>query len=392
MDARPNLRSAGLLSGAFLALAALAAPAAAQDVDTRWLPWLGCWEAVGEAADGAEGSLLCVRPSGAGVEVVGVIDGEVTGTETLMADGARHDLSLEGCSGWTEARFSDDARRVYNRTEQRCEGETTRVSTGLIAMTSPYEWIEVESIDVGERNVAWVKRYRAADAETTAAAGFGDVLQGRGMAVESARMAASAPIGVADVIEASAEVHPEAVEAWIADTNDPLLVDSEGLLAMADAGVPERVIDVVVAVSYPERFAVDREAEPRDRREYGDYYGHRPRGWFGSSWYDRYYYGGYGYGYGAYGSPWGYGGGWSYGYRPSIVIVQPRNTESGGRVIAGRGYRRGGGSSAGVPSTIGRSGGSSSGGSVAPSGASSGSGSSSGGRKAKPRGGPPPSI
>lgn len=383
MTARPILRTTGLLSGALLAAAALVGPAQAQDADARWLPWLGCWEPVGAAAEGApaEDALLCVRQAGGGVEVVTLVDGEIAGRETLRADGTRHESDREGCRGWSQADFSYDARRVYVGSEHRCEGETTRRATGLIAMTSPHEWIEVESIEVGGRNVAWVRRYRAADAESTEAAGFGNVLAGRGMAVESARMAAASPIGVEDIIEASARVHAEAVEAWVADTNDPLDLDARTLLTMADAGVPERVIDVAVAVSYPEHFAVDRRAEPRDRAEYSDYYGHRPRGWFGyGSWYDRYSMNRYGYGYG---SPWGYGG-WSYGYRPSIVVVQPRaSTPSHGRVIAGKGYRRGGSGGSNPPASVGSSRGGS-GGSAAPSSGSSG------GRKAKPRGGPPP--
>ena len=91
----------------------------------------------------------------------------------------------------------------------------------------------------------------------------------------------------------------------------------------------------------------------------------------------------YGYGPGYYGGFGYYGGGYGYGYRPTVVIVDrvddtPRPR---GRVIAGRGYRNPGSSSAGgrVMRPSGPSGGSS----AAPSSTRSGSGSS--GRKAKPR-------
>ena len=47
----------------------------AQDVDGRWLPWLGCWEA---SDAGAEAPLLCIQP----------LEGEASGVELVTwADG-----------------------------------------------------------------------------------------------------------------------------------------------------------------------------------------------------------------------------------------------------------------------------------------------------------------
>ena len=159
-----------------------------------------------------------------------------------------------------------------------------------------------------------------------------------------------------------------------------------------------KVIDVVVAVSFPGRFAFGQsEAAPADgfedprvaRTIYADrcsyyndpfYYGSR----YGNRGYSRgcgygYGYGGYGYGYGGYG---GYGyGGYGGSYVPVVVNVDRAPRSTGGRVVAGRGYRG--------PRSIGSTGSSGSGGSwVGSSGGSRGSsGGSSGGRKAKRRGG-----
>ena len=50
---------AGILLAAAVLLVGMApSPGAAQDVDARWLPWFGCWEAVD---GGDEAPLLCVR-------------------------------------------------------------------------------------------------------------------------------------------------------------------------------------------------------------------------------------------------------------------------------------------------------------------------------------------
>ncbi|NIP57213.1 MAG: hypothetical protein GWM92_03570 [Gemmatimonadetes bacterium] len=400
-DAR-KIRATVLPSFAVAALLALApaAPAGAQAGTVgSWLPWAGCWEGLPPDAVGGEGvegevpeGMLCIRPAD-GVrtaELLTVVDGEIGYTRTLRADGRRQRVSRQGCEGWQTARFSEDGARVYLRTDLTCEGGVRRVASGIMAMVSPYEWIDVQAVEIGEGEAsAWVQRYGFADEEPVEAAGLEEIVEDRAMAVESARMVAARAPGIDDVIDASEHVHPQAVKSWIAEQSDPFRIDAEGLTAMADAGVPRDVIDVVVAVSYPDRFAVD--GEPREREEeydrryddrrYGSYGHPRSRVWLGFHFGYPYYYGPYRYR-SSFFHPYGFGY-YPY-YRPSVVIVRPR--DAGGRVLNGQGYRgprrRTTGGSSSSPSVI-RGGSSSGGGTISPAGPSSGG--SSTGRKAKRR-------
>lgn len=373
----------GMLGSALAAVAAallVAPPVSAQSsTDGRWLPWLGCWESTGETGDD---SLLCIRPAAdeTGVEITTLSDGVVKARETLAADGQARDRSREGCEGVETARFSDDAHRIYLTSDYTCEGGVQRSSTGLMAMVSPVQWIDVQTVDAGGRDVAWIQRYRLASAERAEEAGFGDVGAGRAMAIESGRVAAAAPAEVDDVVEASRHVSAAAVEAWITEQNDGFDLGAAELVRLADAGVDESVIDVMVAVSYPDHFMVDNGAErmAEDRDGASPWFGRR--GWYGGGWYyDPFYYSPY-YGYG-----YGYGYGWYGGYSPRVVIVQPREDVSrGGRMIRGRGYTRGrtgSSGSGGSPPSVSRPSGGTSGGTAAPS-----TGRPTG-RKAKPRGG-----
>jgi hypothetical protein len=229
--------------------------------------------------------------------------------------------------------------------------------------------------------------------------GVDDFTQDMGMALQTARMYSSRNIWLEDIVEASGKVDTKAVEAWIAERGERFSIDADALLRLADAGVPESIIDVVVAVSYPERFAISGDAgamedEPRslDRRPvrpiygYGVYsrgpfynYGYGPHSYYGFSTYSPYSYGTrYGYGYQGYYS--GY-------YVPTAVIVNRREPtpEFGGRVYNGRGYRAGGSGSGTRPSPV--AGGSSG----VDNRTGSGSGRSSTGRTAKRRGGGGPS-
>jgi uncharacterized membrane protein YgcG len=269
-----------------------------------------------------------------------------------------------------------------------------------MSLTAPTQWLDVRSMDVGGEQVAWVQEYRLVGPARMAEAGVEDATRDLGMAVRSARMSASRRIDLAQVREAAQKIDAKAVEAWIAARGDRFALDAKALIELADDGIQESIIDVVVAVSYPETFSIDANADARTRgrgslrgTRVGDgyTYGNSPRYAFGarSYFWDPFYYGSFGYSpfgvgfYGnSYGNSYGYGYGYGYGGGYYTPVVVDRIQPDRGTVVNGQGYRRSGGASSGGART---SGGSSSAG---PSrGSSGGSSSSGGGRTAKPRGG-----
>jgi hypothetical protein len=393
-----------ILAALAVAAGALLLPGgvSAHEGDARWLPWVGCWEPTSAEAGDA---LMCFRPDGEGVELLTVTGGEVTSSEALRADGLARERSAEGCSGSDVVAFSDDGRRIFMTSDQVCEGGVQRSASGIISMVSPTAWIDVKSVDVEGERLAMVQLYRLVEGEALEASGLAGLTAGREMAVRTARVAAASTPTAAQVVEASARVDELAVQAWLAEAADPFSLSAGLLERLADAGVPPTTIDVMVAVSYPDRFVLDREARlsaappargvdrGRDARDaYGMYRGSRsPFYWdpfFMSAYGYRYGYLGYG---GGYGAP-GYGyypyGGWL-GYRPTIVVVEPESSQRG-RVVNGQGYTRGrtgGASPSGVSYPTGRSGtvGAPSRGSTGSAGASTATPPPT--RKAKPRGG-----
>ncbi len=382
-------RTAGIGSALFVAAGMMLAAGplstvAAQEMDQRWLAWMGCWQPVrtSTSADAPE-SLLCFRPSAeeAGVEMIAVEDGEIAAREVVRADGLPHEAALEGCSGSRRAVFASRPGRVFMDVGQVCEGGVDRSSSGMFAMISSDAWIDAQVVTVGEEKLTWVTRYRLATQSEAEAVGLGEIAAGRSLAVRSLRLAASGRYSVDDIIEAQAHVDPEAVEAWIVEHEAPLSVDADRLVQLADAGVSEGVIDMMIARSYPERFAVSAGGGGGERSMlgYGGYYDPFYGG--GSRWGSPYY-GSlgyrYGYGYSPFGFGYGYPYGYGYGYGPTIIRAEPRN--NGGRVISGQGYSSGS-SRVGTRST-GSSRGTSSIGT-----SSSGSGGRSTGRTARRRGG-----
>lgn len=352
----------GATAGAMAVAAAallVPAPASAQASDVAaWLPFLGCWTDVEAPADAP---LTCVAPADGGAEVLTVTTDGIVERQLLQADGVERAFASGGCEGVQAAEVSADGRRIFTRSTLACDGGIERSTQGITTMVAPDEWVDIRALTVGGGSVSWVKRYRAATSRRLGAmdlpaadrAELERVTERQGMAIETARLAAVTAPTVESIIEAHQRTDAEAVRAWIVEQGAPIELSADALLRLADAGVSREIIDVAVAVSYPARFAVAREAErgpdATDRWDRRGYEWDRYR--YGSWYYDPFYYDpfygdrylydrlhsgygvGYSSGYGAYGRGW-YGG-------PGVIVVRTAQEDAArsGRFVKGEGYR-----------------------------------------------------
>jgi hypothetical protein len=284
-------------------------------------------------------------------------------------------------------------------------------------------------VTLGDNTGVRVLRHRVMGPTPIVPAEITAALEGTALSFRDAavRNTVARGIGTAEIAEASGQLKPQVVEAWLSESGQEFTVDAKRLLALAAAGVPDRIIDVLVALSYPTAFAIrPSEAapglltsdEPRGEGRGGGLgiadagalncapfsfslygwdacspfgysygmplgYSYSPFGFMSS----RYGFGAVDYlGYGGLGYS-GYAGGWYQASQPSVIVLSPAQH---GQVVNGRGYVEGGtGGSSAIPVNSGSSssGSSSSGGSSGGSSSSpsSGGGGDSGGRTAVPR-------
>lgn len=376
--------------------------AAAQDGQS-WRAWAGCWEAV----DAPGTPTLCVVPTAdpAVAELVSVQNGAVVERERIDASGQRVARVREGCSGWEQAEWSPDGRRLYTQSEYDCEGGLRRTSSGISSLLPGGEWLNVQGVEVSSNTGVRAIRYRSTQAPALVRDELAAAMVGRELAFESARVAATAPIALADVEDASRRADAAVVEAWLIESGQSFDMNAARLVQAAQAGVPGSVIDVMVALSYPRVFAIDGTSRAAERLPTETARAPRPgygvyNPWFGGYPYDFWMYPGFGlspYGFGGLGySRFGYGYRW-YPQRPIVVIRDPAREERQGRLVNNRGYTRPnsgsatssrGDSGTSSTATTSRSGGSSSSGTSGSASGSSGStssGSSGATRTAQPR-------
>jgi hypothetical protein len=387
------------LAFALTVLAAAASPSLAQTPDVRWNDWMGCWQLVADgnvarlppaedAAGGVTGPIrpggnrsarVCVSPSQGGAQLRTFVGGDPVLTQTIVADGVDHPVSDAGCTGTQRAQWSEDGRRLFTHAQVACEKQSARTVTGLALIAPDGDWVDVQAVTIGDTDSVRVRRYRPPQDRLA-----------KGVPAAAVRLQ------IDNIKEATKYVSPRAIEAALMETSARFPLSSRALVDLDKAGVDDRVIDLMVALSYPKSFAI-RPSGPDDRLtpfpplypdfvdasdDFNPFYG---------PFYSNYYYSPYFF------SPFAYSY-WRYypGLYAPVAVIVPGGGESGGggngsgrppergRAINGKGYtlvdRRGdvatpnGGADAGGTTST-RSGGSR--GTVSPRGYSGGESSSS---------------
>lgn len=357
IDRRTSI-AAGLTALAFLVLPA--APALADDPgvrgaespqtnDTRWIAWAGCWEASEDGTDAASRLLVCFEPMADrdGVEIRTILGGDVVAFEEVVTDGRMTPIEESGCTGTRSAAWSEDGARVFLESTLRCAEGITRSTRGVMALTGNGDrFLEIHAARSGEEPpVVGVQRYVPAREETLEAQGVEAPRRERDLAVRTTRAALAAPLEPSGVVELVDRAGPEVARALIAEAGDPFALSADLLRDLAEQGVPGDVIDVMVAVTFPERFEIadaswEASRAPRvgDRgSRYADGYGGTGRhvylGIDPFFHYDPYFYGsGF---YTPYGPRWGYRSPFHGG---TVIIVRPQVRDRQARVSPNSGY------------------------------------------------------
>jgi hypothetical protein len=390
---RRSIQVIGIVGLAAVAASAQSIPLTSTSVDPRWAPWLGCWQIIDETEKEAEtlddvllalsrarasaGARVCVTPAAGGVTMTTLVDDQPVLAETVIADGTQRPIDESGCKGWQRSSWSTRGARLFADAELDCPSQSPRKASAFSLMLSGPLWLDVQMIEAEGRKNLRVRRYHRSANQKQAA-----VL----VDPPKSPVALSSRLSIEDVKEAVTKVAPETVQAAIYELKKGFDLTGDQLIQLDRAGVPDQIIDLMVAQSFPKQFTVERNTSSGG--------GWGPSGfddmwpYYGDPFFYTSYYAPFGYRYWGHYDPYYFSG-------PGFVVINPPSQpqpSGNGRVVDGRGYTRvrmneptpgvNGGWNGGSSANGGSSGsGSSSGGAVSGSGYSSGGGSDGGGTR-----------
>lgn len=219
--------------------------------DARWSSLIGCWVPV-ESANSARDIRQCVVPTsdGRGVDLLTFADMQQIFADTLVADGAAQPYAQDSCVGERRGHWSTDGDRVLTTSTLRCEGKATVTTQGITTLASNGEWIDVQVASGADEPRVRVRRY------VRSGAAWPTPIKDQAAQYQSLTRRMPTEVTAGDVAEAHAAAGPLAVQAWLMETDAKVAIDKRALIGLADGGVAEPVIDLLVARAFPKKFEV----------------------------------------------------------------------------------------------------------------------------------------
>jgi hypothetical protein len=225
-----------------------------EKLDTRLLPWIGSWRLLTSGVNSGQNELvqeflLTINPGDSENSIImkGHRDGKLS-EEKIIVDGLRHQITDDKCTGWYQYSWSENGRRLLFNSESNCPGDPLRKISGMSIFDEKGHWLDIQLLHIGEDIVTNTRKYRNVDNDSVTP-GANAVSR-----ISSARSASGRSFSIDEIIELSGKVESEILEAALLEAGKPFPINSKKVAQLADLKVPSRVIDIMVAISFPDKF------------------------------------------------------------------------------------------------------------------------------------------
>ena len=232
-----------------------------ENFDARWYPWVGSWSMVSDRTNKNESLLnneyyITLSPGKDGSTIImkGHQDEKVIVKEELIADGLKHPLNDKKCSGYYKYTWSENGKRLLLESESSCPGDPLRKISGMSFIDENNDWLDIQFMENEKEKAVSIRKYRVIDGDDVV---FGRLNPGK---VRMARIDAGRSFSIDEIKELSTRLETEVIEAALLELRKPFPVDSNTLADLSDSGVPSRITDLMVALSFPDKFTVEQDS------------------------------------------------------------------------------------------------------------------------------------
>ncbi len=230
-----------------------------ENLDVRWLPLIGSWRLTSNTINTMqtplkEEYLLTIHPGddGNSVTIESTRNQAPMFEERIEADGLRHPLDKDGCTGWYSYTWSDNGTRLLFNGESSCADNLSQKISGISLIDTIGDYVDIKLLKSGNEKAVTIRRYLKTDIDIGAPA---PLILSKAF---KGRIAVGKKFSIDEVIELSNKLEPELLETALVEMNNSFPINSKQLIRLSNANVPSQVVDLMVALSFPEKFTVEK--------------------------------------------------------------------------------------------------------------------------------------
>ncbi len=229
----------------------------APQFDTRLGPWLGLWSivddrATAEAPDKSSMAKVEIRPTAdhQGLAITRRMPKQPDVSEVLVLDGTKKQVDSNDCTGWQAAKLIPEFGIITTSSETTCKESGSFSTSNMKLILSGDQMVDILAIKANGQTRLAVRRMLfekdlipSADSKLS-------------LTATAARTSVSAPWNLDTIIQLSGSVDSSALEAALLEKHTYLTLRSKSLKQMKAANVPKSIIDLLVALSLPDKFQI----------------------------------------------------------------------------------------------------------------------------------------
>ncbi len=252
---------AALVSLVFLFTGTAMAQTATTGNGSSLAPWFGVWSIADDQSSTGTASnqknTIEIRPTTdhRGLEIMRKTPNRPDVSEFVIPDGAKRPLNSQSCTGWQAFKYVSEAGSILGSSEVTCKESGTLETATLQTFVAPDRMIEILSVKTAGRTGVAVRhlQYERDLPSTTDS-------QASWVGVEE-RIPLSAPWTLDAIIQLSKSVDTQAMQAALMEKKVRLNLTQESLKQMQAAKLPKEIIDLTVALCFPDQFHIEKNGQ-----------------------------------------------------------------------------------------------------------------------------------
>jgi hypothetical protein len=229
------------------------------DAKSSLKPWIGVWTFNDDASltvssDPNQKAILeILRTSdGKGLDITRKVATQPDVKELLTPDGTKRSVDASNCTGWQTANMIAEAGMIISSSEMICKDAGAFSTTNIKMIVAADKMVDILSVKAGGQTQLGTRRL-VLQRELIPAGGSEPAYANT---VE--RIAAASPWNMDMVVRLSKTIDTQLFEAVLMEKKVKLDLNSKVLKDLKKTNMPSEVIDLLVALAYPDKFHIEK--------------------------------------------------------------------------------------------------------------------------------------